>query len=272
MELIRRGERLRDMRPLAALALIALAVSGCIGSSSGGSAQTISVKPRVAQYQIDHGVSTGDTIRCVQGQHVLTAVVPERGHGVGNGAGFAVSVRSSGRVEVLCPAPVGIQDSLPSTVRATAVRDCPHSVLSPGPTGTPLSSSEIGARSASVRGLVYGLANRGDLFGVAYPAISRNNGRTWQVDGPCFYFAAAQGASVVDRIDSTSTQDAYAWGQNSLFVRATQDAGRHWWRANFPVPTHRVANHDGTLTATLDSQADRVTYTSTDGGRTWQLG
>ena len=106
----RRVERLRAMRRLAALALIALASAGCIGSSSGGAAQTIRVKPRVGEYryQIDRGVSTGDTIRCVQGQHaVLTAVVPGRGHGVGNAAGFAVSVRRSGLVEILCPALVG---------------------------------------------------------------------------------------------------------------------------------------------------------------------
>jgi hypothetical protein len=109
MEPNRRVERLRGMRRLATLTLIALASAGCIGSS-GEAAQTISVKPRVGQYryQIDHGVSTGDTIRCVQGQHtVLTAVVPRRGHGVGNAAGFAVSVRRSGLVEVLCPALVG---------------------------------------------------------------------------------------------------------------------------------------------------------------------
>jgi hypothetical protein len=110
MEPNRRVERHSGMRRLVALALIALASAGCIGSSSGGDTQTISVKPRVGQYryQIDHGVSTGDTIRCVQGQHtVMTAVVPRRGHGVGNAAGFAVSVRRSGLVEILCPALVG---------------------------------------------------------------------------------------------------------------------------------------------------------------------
>jgi hypothetical protein len=98
------------MRRLAALALIALAASGCIGSSGEQAHRTISVKPKVGRYtfQIDQGVSTGDTIRCVQGKDkVLTAMVPTRGHGVGNAAGFAVSVRRSGLVEVLCPALVG---------------------------------------------------------------------------------------------------------------------------------------------------------------------
>jgi hypothetical protein len=98
------------MRSLAAIVLIALATAGCIGSSSEQSHQTVSVKPKVGQYifQIDQGIRTGDSVRCVQGKHlVLTAVVPARGHGVGNGAGFAVSVRRSGLVEVLCPALVG---------------------------------------------------------------------------------------------------------------------------------------------------------------------
>ena len=99
---------LSDMRRLAALALIALATTACFDSQP--STRTISVKPRVGEYryQIDDRVRTGDTIRCVQGQHtVLTAVVPDRGHGVGNAAGFAVSVRQSGLVEVVCPALVG---------------------------------------------------------------------------------------------------------------------------------------------------------------------
>jgi hypothetical protein len=110
MEPIRPVERPRDMRRLAGLALIALAASGCIGSSGEQAHRTISVKPKVGRYtfQIDQGVSTGDTIRCVQGKgRVQTAVVPARGHGVGNGAGFAVSVRRSGLVEVVCPALVG---------------------------------------------------------------------------------------------------------------------------------------------------------------------
>lgn len=110
MEPTRRVERLRGMRSLAAIVLIALATAGCIGSSSEQSHQTISVKPKVGQYtfQIDQGISTGDTVRCVQGKHlVLTAVVPARGQGVGNAAGFGVSVRASGRVEILCPSLVG---------------------------------------------------------------------------------------------------------------------------------------------------------------------
>ncbi len=58
------------MRRLAALALIALAASDCIGSSGQQAHRTISVKPKVGRYtfQIDQGVSTGDTILCVQGK------------------------------------------------------------------------------------------------------------------------------------------------------------------------------------------------------------
>src|SRR4051812_8208617 len=51
---------------------------------------------------------TGDTIRCVRARKMVeTAVVPERGHGVGNGVDFAVSVRPSGKVEVNCSVLIG---------------------------------------------------------------------------------------------------------------------------------------------------------------------
>jgi hypothetical protein len=82
---------------------------GCIGGSQA-TAHTISVKPKTSGYtfQIGHGIQPGDTIRCVRARKMVeTAVVPERGHGVGNGVDFAVSVRPSGKVEVNCSVLIG---------------------------------------------------------------------------------------------------------------------------------------------------------------------
>jgi hypothetical protein len=56
---------------------------------------------------------------------------------------------------------------------------------------------------------------------VVYPAISRDAGRTWRVDGPCFYYSAAQGPNVTSAIGARAPGSAYAWGAGGNVVKAT---------------------------------------------------
>jgi hypothetical protein len=143
-------------------------------------------------------------------------------------------------------------------------------VLSPGPPGTRLTAGEIGARSAAVDGVVYALADRGRLVSVAYPAISRDDGRTWRVDGPCFYYAAAQGPSYVSKVGAFSARSAYMWGPFANLIRVTRNGGRTWWQTDMPDGVDRVIRRGGELLAQVGQPGQRQVYASTDGGFTWR--
>ena len=160
---------------------------------------------------------------------------------------------------------------VPRVLRAARVRPCPAAVLSPGPAGTRLPAADIGARSAATGEILYGLADRGHLFGVAYPAISRDRGRTWQVDGPCFYYAAAQGASGVSRVGVLSRRRAYMWGLFSNFIRVTRNGGRTWWETGIADGVQRVTRRGHVLIARAAKPERGVVYRSTDGGFTWRI-
>jgi hypothetical protein len=186
-----------------------------------------------------------------------------------SGCAWLASPRSA--VEPNGNRPVGIR--LPRVLRATLERACPRVVLTPGPFGTRLAADEIGARSAATGGVVYGLADRGRVFGTVYPAISRDDGRTWRVDGPCFYYAAAQGANVASNVGATSRRSAFVWGRFGSFVRVTRDGGRHWWETNIPFGARLVVQRGRTLFAWADAdKGARVAYASVDGGLTWRRG
>jgi hypothetical protein len=107
---------------------------------------------------------------------------------------------------------------------------------------------------------------------VVYPAISRDAGRTWRVDGPCFYYSAAQGPNVTSAIGARAPGSAYAWGAGGNVVKATGDAGRRWFVTGLPGEAVRVGYHGRSLRALVCGVASRVfAYRSIDDGRTWRL-
>jgi hypothetical protein len=165
--------------------------------------------------------------------------------------------------------PVGV--GLPRVLRATRERACPRVVLTPGPFGTRLAADEIGARSATTGGVVYSLADRGRVFGTVYPAVSRDDGRSWRVDGPCFFYAAAQGANVASNVGATAPRSAFVWGRFATYVRVTRDGGRHWWETNFPGGVRLVRQRGHTLLAwAIADKGTPVVYASLDGGLVWR--
>lgn len=143
----------------------------------------------------------------------------------------------------------------------------PYQYLAPG-TAEP--SSNIGQRSAQYSGVVYGLADEGSLFGASWPAISRNNGASWAIDGPQMWRAAAQGAAYVDHITSYSPYDVAAWG-GALWV--TSDAGAHWYGGVIGEGVVTLGYANGAFTAEVlpvTGDVDWI-YASQDGGQTWSF-
>ena len=117
---------------------------------------------------------------------------------------------------------------------------------------------------------MYGLANRGRLTSVAYPAISRDHGRTWRVDGPCFYYAAAQGPSFVSKVGAFSARSAYMWGPFANLIRVTKNGGRTWWETDMPDGVDRLVRRGRDLLALVGPHGRRRVYASADGGFTWR--
>jgi len=157
----------------------------------------------------------------------------------------------------------------PRELKAKPERPCPRAVASPGPRGTILPKATIGETATATQQIVFGLADRAPLFGVVYPTISTDGGTTWRLDGPCFYYAAAQGPSATDSIGARAPDWAYAWGRGGVFVRVTHDGGAHWFEANLPDPARHVVASGRTLRAYL--YGTRSTYVSRDYGLTWRL-
>lgn len=156
----------------------------------------------------------------------------------------------------------------PPTIRAKAKTRCPKQVLSPGPPGTPLPARAIGPQAAATGDVIFALADKRPLFGVVYPAISIDGGQTWHVDGPCFYYAAAQGPNVTSRIAAVAPDWAYAWGPGGQVVKVTHDGGAQWFAAVLP-PIRRIVSSGNTLHALLFESSSK--YVSRDYGLTWHV-
>lgn len=80
-------------------------------------------------------------------------------------------------------------DRVPGIIRAAV----PGSASGPGilQPGAPVSAADIGPRAGATHDVVFGLADRGKLFGETYPAISTDAGKRWRIDGPRLTYAAA---------------------------------------------------------------------------------
>ena len=166
---------------------------------------------------------------------------------------------------------------MPTTIRAILLKPgSPPGVVSV-PAGTTVSAADIGARAATSDGVVYGLADQGTDFGEVWPAISTDSGKRWRIDGPLFYYAAADAPNATDSIGARGGDMAWAWGWGGNFVKVTTDRGRHWWAADFPAGVDTVTWRDGQLQvralgiSTANGQFQSFLYISPDGGRTWIL-
>ena len=138
--------------------------------------------------------------------------------------------------------------------------------------GVAVLPSDIGSRSSDVGGVIYGLADERDFGSVNYPAISRDGGRSWTIDGPVFHIAAADGAAGVNTVTAVSATTAYAYGGGGNYIRFTTDGGRQWWGAFFEDSVDGVSFGRGIMSATLFTEGPtEPTYISHDDGRTWRL-
>ena len=142
--------------------------------------------------------------------------------------------------------------------------------------GTTVPSADVPTRSRLVGNVMYGLTGgerSQGLASLAYPTLSRDAGRTWVIDGPVFWIAAADGAEATSVIQAASPEISYAWGDGS-YLRSTTDGGRHWWQTIFPTGSIFTVRY-GTETLTVVTYGTNgkngVTYTSTDSGQTWKL-
>jgi hypothetical protein len=173
-----------------------------------------------------------------------------------------------------------------STTSGTTVR---HSSEGPVPFSRPVGARPLPRSSgdgylragAVVRGrdvdprgrldaeVLVGLAMRGALFGLVYPARSTDNGGHWRISGPLLYRAAADGAAAADSIGSLPDGTVYIWGNTGNFIRASDAGTSPWYEANLPSIS-RVWHHGNTLLArTYPEPNTPRLFRSSDDGRTW---
>jgi hypothetical protein len=137
-------------------------------------------------------------------------------------------------------------------------------------------AADIGPRAAATSRLVFGLADRGSLFGFSRDQHGRWR-RHWRIDGPRLSYPAADGAGFADSIGARAPEFAYVWGAGGNLVRVNTHGGRHWWMADFPDGVHSVSWSHGQLRARAlgdqlpDGRFTTYLYVSLNNGRTWTL-
>jgi len=118
------------------------------------------------------------------------------------------------------------------------------------------------------------------MFGVVYPVLSRDGGRSWHIDGPRFYRAAADAPDVTQRLIVTTDGTLVAWGRGGDFVKITTDLGRDWFEAGFPTGVYSVHSHGRAIIVralgnslplgSRDGPFATWDYRSSDNGRRWR--
>jgi len=145
------------------------------------------------------------------------------------------------------------------------------------PVGTLVPKADIVATAADSQKVLFGLAVYQEFMGATYPAISTDGGAIWRIDGPRFYVAAAQAASITSSVGGLGPHGAYFWGPGGNSVKVTTDEGVHWWITGFAAGVYKVSATHGTLrTVALGNQVQggafqAFLYVSTNSGRTWRL-
>lgn len=141
--------------------------------------------------------------------------------------------------------------------------------------GSPVPRSDVTATVSDSGKLKLGLATIPSST-QTYPAVSRNGGVTWEIDGPMFHVDAAQAASVVGSAGALRPHGAYFWGRGGNVIWITHDSGSHWSTVAFAAGVYRVSESKGTLEAVAfgsqtnhASAIQRFLYTSVDAGTSW---
>jgi hypothetical protein len=164
---------------------------------------------------------------------------------------------------------------LHSTIRAVSSQGAAPSSPDFVPVGTLVPKADIVARATTTSLVTFGLAVYQDLMHATYPTISTDGGAIWRIDGPCFYVAAAQAASVTSSVGAIDPDGAYFWGRTGNSVEITTDKGARWWTIGFPDGVYEVKAIGRTLrTVALGNQVrggsfQAFLYISTNSGRTW---
>jgi hypothetical protein len=146
------------------------------------------------------------------------------------------------------------------------------------PPGTPVSDAHIERVTVDSHAVRFALAVDVADNAATYPAISTDAGARWQIDGPLFWVAAAQGGSGASRVGGLGSLGAYVWGPGGNAVRVTTDGGRHWWVAGFAWGVYSVSASKGVLrTVAFGGPArdrgyeEAFLYVSHDSGLSWEL-
>ncbi len=161
---------------------------------------------------------------------------------------------------------------LPSVIKAKPlVTNAPSGGVAWLAPGTVVSATELSEKTPATAQIHFALANQGNLSSEAYPAISTDGGRTWRIDGPLFWYAAAQGAAAVGSVGAAPPNYAYFWGQGGNAIRVTHDGGAHWYQSWFGAGVNLVTAHGRVLWARVFGEQGSGThlYVSTDYGLTW---
>jgi hypothetical protein len=164
----------------------------------------------------------------------------------------------------------------PQLIRARLLGPPPKAGGAVLPRGTRITATDVGPRVRLSDGSIAGLANRGDLFGSVYPAVSTDAGDSWSVNGPPFSIAGASGPDATDHIAASPDGTVVAWGRGGNFVKTTTDGGSHWYQATFPAGVGSAEPKGGRTLRVRAVGEQRVgskfatrLYVSFDGGRSW---
>jgi hypothetical protein len=160
-------------------------------------------------------------------------------------------------------------------LRAVSLEATPLSAPDYQAVGDLIPTADVVTKATTGSKLRFGLAVYPNLMEATYPALSSDGGTTWRIDGPLFWIAAADGASVTANVGALGSEGAYFWGQTGNFVKVTTDEGSQWWLTGFAAGVYKVSASHGVLrTVALGNQVSctdfqAFLYVSTDSGRTW---
>jgi hypothetical protein len=136
--------------------------------------------------------------------------------------------------------------------------------------GIPL--KELGDLAFTTAKRGYSLANTGQAI---YPVTTTDGGRTWRVDGPHLWVAAADAPATVESIGVAGDSTVFAYGGGQA-IDTTPDGGQHWWSAyfdNFLAAASSSSSIWVLVNGPTPTGADHLSpvwlYASENGGRDW---
>jgi photosystem II stability/assembly factor-like uncharacterized protein len=106
-----------------------------------------------------------------------------------------------------------------------------------------------------------------------YALATADGGKTWKTDSPALHLHALSAPFAVLNIGAANRKTVFAWGGGQV-IDATSDGGKTWYQALWEGQPLAVApNVEGGLLAVIGSFSGKAKwiYSSTDGGRSWDL-